>query len=107
MDPVALMPGRWEHVTERRPPPQRTVADRDHRRPHAAAPKVPQQLRPRLGRLPLTVTDRDQLLAAVGAYPHDHQTAQPGLLQPHPEVDPSAQTYTSSRSDRSRWLNAW
>ena len=87
MDPVALMPGRWEHITERRPQPQRAVADRDHRRPHPTPPQVPQQLRPRLGRLPLAVTDRDQLLGAVGAHPHDHQAAQAGLLQPHLEVD--------------------
>ena len=40
-----------------------------------------------MGGLAFAVGDRDQLLGAVGAHANDHQTAQVGLLQPHPEVD--------------------
>ena len=62
MDPVALVAGGGEEVAE--------------------------QFRPAIGGLPLPVSHGHQLLGAVGAHPDDHQTAQRGLLQPHPEVDP-------------------
>jgi hypothetical protein len=51
-------------------------------------PQVAQQLRPGIGGLPLAVGDRHQLLGAVGAHPHQHQAAQPAVLQPQVEVDP-------------------
>jgi hypothetical protein len=86
VDPVALLAGGWEHVAEGRPQAQRAVPDRDHRRPHPAAPQIPQDLRPAVGGLPLAIGHRDQLLGAVGAHAHDHQAAQASLLQPHPEV---------------------
>jgi len=86
VDPVALVAGGREDVAEGRPQPQRAVADRDHRCLHAAAPQVAQDLSPAVGGLPLAVSHGDQLLGAVDAHAHDHQAAQPGLLQPHPEV---------------------
>jgi hypothetical protein len=88
VDPVALLAGGWEDIAQGGPQAQRAVADRDHRRPHPAAAQIPQQLRPRLGRLALSVGDRDQFLGAVGAHAHQHQTAQVGLLQTDPEVEP-------------------
>jgi hypothetical protein len=65
VDPVALVAGSWEDVAERRPQPQRAVPDRDHRRLHPAPPQIPQDLRPAVGRLPLAVGHRDQLLKEV------------------------------------------
>jgi hypothetical protein len=88
VDPVALVAGGREHVAERRPQPQRAVADRDHRGSHAAPAQIAQQLRPRLGRLAFAVSDRDELLGAVDPHAHDHQAAQAGLLQADPEVHP-------------------
>jgi hypothetical protein len=79
--------GGREDVAERRPQPQRAVADRHHRRLHLAAPQVAQDLGPAVGGLPLPLSHGHQLLGAVGAHAHDHQAAQPGLLQPNPEVD--------------------
>jgi hypothetical protein len=38
VDPVALVAGRREDVPQRRPQPQRAVADRHHRRPHPTPP---------------------------------------------------------------------
>jgi hypothetical protein len=87
MHPTPLLPGGGEHLAQRPPQPQRPVAHHHHRRAHAAAAAVPQQLRPRIGRLALAVGDRDQLLGAVGAHPHQHQAAQPPVLQADVEVD--------------------
>jgi hypothetical protein len=86
-DPVALVAGGREHLPERHPQPQRAVADRHHRRLHAAPSEVAEDLGPTVGGLALTVRHGDQLLGAVGAHAHDDQTAQAGLLEPHPEVD--------------------
>ena len=88
VDPVALVTRGGEDVTQRRPQPKRAVTDRQDRGAHAAPAQIPQQLGPRLGRLPLAIGHGDQLLAPVGAHADDHQAAQPRLLQPHPEVDP-------------------
>ena len=87
VDPVTLLTGGREDVPQGRPQPQRAVADRDHRRLHAPPTQIPQQLRPRRGGLALAVGHGNQLLGAVGAHADDHQAAQAGLLQPHPEVD--------------------
>ena len=87
MDPTPLFTGLGEHLPKRPPQPQRAVAHHDHRRTHAAPAQVPQQLRPRVAGLPLSIGDRHQLLGAVGAHPHDHQAAQPPVLQPQVEVD--------------------
>ena len=66
---------------------RRAVPDRQHRRPHAAAFALPQQIRPRLGRLPVPVDQRDHLLAAVRAHPDQHQQAQLGLLEADVDMD--------------------
>ena len=87
VEPAPLLPGVREHLAQRLPEPQRAVADGQHRGAHPAAAAVPQQIRPRLGRLPVPVGQRDELLAAVGADPDHHQQAQLLLLQPHLEVD--------------------
>src|ERR1019366_9546544 len=68
--------------------PERTVADRDDRCPHVAMTQVPEQCRPGVGGLPVTVSDRDELLLAVEAHTDDHETAQPFLLETHVEVHP-------------------
>ena len=88
MDPVALVAGGREDVPQRCPQPQRAVADGQDRGAHAAAAQVAQPLGPAVGGLAFAISDGDQLLGAVGAHAHQHQTAQAGLLQPHPEVDP-------------------
>src|SRR6266516_6347134 len=43
------------------------------RGPHAAAAQLPQQLRPRVARLPEAIGDRHQLLGPIGADPPDDQ----------------------------------
>jgi len=63
------------------------IADHHYRRPHTAAAQVAQQLRPRVGRLQLAVSDRDQLLGAVGTHAHRHQHTQPTVLESDVEVD--------------------
>jgi hypothetical protein len=80
MEPAALLTGVGEDVTQRSPKPQRTVTDRQHRRAHAAPFAIAQQIRPRFGGLPVPVGERDQLFAAVGAHPDQHQQTQPGPL---------------------------
>jgi hypothetical protein len=87
MDPTPLLAGLREHLPKRPPQPQRPVAHHHHRRAHAAAAKVAQQLRPRVAGLPLSLGDRHQFLGAVGAHPHQHQAAQPPVLQADVEVD--------------------
>jgi hypothetical protein len=66
---------------------QRAVAHHHHRRAHAPAAQVTQQLGPRLGRLALTVGDRHEFLGAVSTYTDDDQAAQPPVLQAQIEVD--------------------
>jgi len=89
MDPAALLPGLGEHLPQRPPQPKRPIADHHHRRTHATAAQIPQQLGPVVGRLPGAVGDRDQLLATVSPHPDDHQAAQPPLLaQADAEVHP-------------------
>jgi hypothetical protein len=94
MDPTALLAGGREDLAQRGPQPQRPVTHHDHRGANAPATAVPQQLRPGIGRLPLAVGDRHQLLGAVGAHPHQHQAAQPAVLQPQLKWIPSAQQST-------------
>ncbi len=68
--------------------PQRAVTDGQHRRGHpttTAAP--PQQIRPRLGRLPVSVGQGDEFLAAIGAHADHHQQAELLLLEADLEVD--------------------
>ena len=87
VEPAALLPGGREHLAHRLPEPQRPVADGQHRRGHPAAAARPQQIGPRLGRLPVPVSQRDELLAAIGAHPDHHQQAELLLLEAHLEVD--------------------
>jgi hypothetical protein len=75
VDPATLGSGGGEHIAQRRPQPKGTIADRQHRRLHAAPAQLAQQLRPRLGRLPQPVGDPDQLLGPVGPHPDDDQGA--------------------------------
>jgi hypothetical protein len=94
VDPVALLAGGGEHLPQGGPQPQPAIADRHHRRAHAATAQIPQQLGPRLGRLALSVGHRDQLLGAVGADPtitKQHRWAWPSRTR---KWSPSAQTYT-------------
>jgi hypothetical protein len=106
VDPVTLLAGGRQDVAERRPAPQRPVADRHHRRPHAAAAQLPQQLGPAVGRLALAVRHGDQLLGAIGAHAHDHQAAPAGLLHPTRKCTRRPTRPRRMRSARSRWLNA-
>ena len=87
MPPAALLPGGGKHVTDRLPEPERTITDGQHRGLHAATLAVAQQVGPRLARFAEPVGERDQLLAAVGADPDDHQQAHLVLLQPDLQVD--------------------
>ncbi len=86
--PTPLLFGLGEHVSKRRPEPERTVSYRDDRCPHVAVTQVPEQRRPGVGGLPVAVRDRDELLLAVEAHTDDHETAQPFLLEANVEVDP-------------------
>lgn len=87
MHPVPLLSGLGKHLPQRRPEPERTVADRQHRRSHAMLPAVAQQVCPRLGRLPVPVGQGDQLLAPVGPYTDDDQGAHPVLVEAIVDVD--------------------
>ena len=87
VEPAPLLAGRREHLAHRLPEPQRAVTDGQHRRGHAAAAARPQQISPRLGRLPVPVGQGDEFLAAIGAHPDHHQQAQLLLLEADLEVD--------------------
>ena len=86
--PAALLAGVGEHLPHGLPEPQRAVADREHRRPHAAAAAITQQIGPGFGGFPEAIGERDELLAAVGTDPDHHQQAQLLLVQTHLQVDP-------------------
>src|SRR5450759_1478214 len=73
VEPATLLPGGGEHLAQRGQEPERPVADREHRRAHAAALAAPEQVGPAFGGLAVTVGERDQLLRPVGADPEDHQ----------------------------------
>jgi hypothetical protein len=86
--PAPLLAGLGEHLADRRPEPQGTVADREHRRGHATALTAAEQTERRLARFAVPVVRRDEFLGAVRADPHRHQQAHFVLLQPDLEVDP-------------------
>jgi hypothetical protein len=88
VEPAALLPGCWEDLAQRAPEPQRAVPDREHRGAHPAAGGVAQQVRPGLGRLPVAVGQRDELLAAIRPHPDQHQQTQLVLLETDVDVDP-------------------
>jgi len=86
--PAPLLAGLGEHLADRGPEPQGTVADREHRRGHATALTAAEQIERRLGRFAVPVVKRDEFLGAVRADPDHHQQAHFVLLQPDLEVDP-------------------
>jgi hypothetical protein len=81
-------PAARDPVTQRGPEPERSVADGEHWRSHAAALAVPEQVGPRLRRLAVPIGERDQLFGAVGTHADHHQQADVVLLQADLEVDP-------------------
>jgi hypothetical protein len=83
-----VAPGWPEHLAHRFPEPQRAVPDRQHRRGHAAAAAIAQQIRPRLCGFAVAVGQGDKFLAAISTHPDHHQQAQFLLFEAHFEVDP-------------------
>jgi hypothetical protein len=83
-----LLAGGGEDVTQRGPEPERSVADGEHWRSHAAALAVPEQVGPRLRRLAVPIGERDQLFGTVGTHADHHQQADLVLLQADLKVDP-------------------
>ena len=53
---------------------------------HAALTQLPQQVEPGLRVLAVVVLHGYEFLAAVGPYAHQHQAAEPVLLEAHVEV---------------------
>ena len=76
----------WEHVAARAPEAERSIADGEHRRAHATPFEITQQLGPWLGGLAITIADRHQVLAAIGAYANEHEATQTVVFQAHIEV---------------------
>jgi hypothetical protein len=85
---TTLLAGVREHPAQRLPDPQRTVSHRQHGCGHTTAPAAAQQISPRFGGVTVTVSEGDQLFAAVGAHPDHHQQAQLLLIQPHLQMNP-------------------
>ena len=104
VEPAPLLPGGREHVPQRCPEAERTVAHGQHRGPHPTALGVPQQPRPRLGGLPVPIGQRDELLPAVGSDTDHHQQAQFSCSSRTIRWIPSTHRYTKSIFDRSRFL---
>ena len=75
MHPTALFSALWEHLAQRTPEPEGSVADGQHRRAHATAFEIAQQLGPGLCRFSIPVADGNELLAAIGAHTNKHQAA--------------------------------
>jgi hypothetical protein len=69
VEPAALLGGVGEHLAQRAREPKRAVTDGEHQGAHAAAFRIAEQVGPRLGRLPVAISERDQLLAAVARTP--------------------------------------
>ena len=87
MKPAALLTGRREHLAHRFPEPQGAVADGEHRGGHPAAAAITQQIGPRLGGLPISVGQGDELLAAISTHPDHHQQAELFQVEADLEVD--------------------
>ena len=88
MEPAPLLDGLGEHLTQRRPEPQRPVADGEHRGAHAAPLGRAEQVQPGLGGLAVPVLEGDQLLGAIGADADHDQQAHLVLAEADLEVDP-------------------
>jgi hypothetical protein len=87
VEPATLLPGGREHLPQAAPEPERAVPDRENRCAHPASRAVTQQIRPRLDRLPIAISQGDELFAAVGAHPDQHQQAQLVLFEADVDVD--------------------
>ena len=87
MEPATLLAGLREHLAQRAPESERPVPGGQHRGAHAATAAITQQIGPRLGGLAVTVGERYQLLAAVGAHPDHHQQAQLLVVEAHVDMD--------------------
>ena len=87
MEPTPLLPTVGEHLAHRLPEPECTVTNGQHRGGHPTATTRPQQIGPGLGRLPIAVGQRDELLVAVGTHADHHQQAEFLLLEADLEVD--------------------
>jgi hypothetical protein len=87
VEPAALFAGLREDLTQRTPEPQRAVPGREHRGAHAPAGTVAQQVGPRLGGLPVAVSEGDQLLAAISPDADHDQQAQLVLFQADVHMD--------------------
>ena len=89
VEPAALLAGAWEHIPQRGPRSESTVADDELRFVQAAALEIAEHARPALGRLAVPVLDREQLLAPVLTdADHDQQTHLWVLTEPDLDVDP-------------------
>ena len=73
--PVALCPGLWPYVSQRRPEPKGSVTNGDRRRSHATPAQIAKQCPPALGRLPIAIGDGHELLGAVEAHADHHESA--------------------------------
>ena len=88
MPPAALLLGPGEHVAERLPETERTVADRKDRRLHAAPLARPEQVRPALTGLTEPIGERNELLGAPSADTENDEQTHLVLLEPELQVDP-------------------
>jgi hypothetical protein len=87
VDPAALFTAVGEHVAQRTPEAERSITNGQDRCTHAAPLEIAQQLGPRFGRLPIAVTNGDELLAPIGTHSDQHQATQAILLKADVEVD--------------------
>jgi hypothetical protein len=81
VEPTTLLAGLGEHRAQRTPKPQRTIADGEDRGAHPAPMTVAQQIGPGLGGRAVTIGQRDELFAPIGAHPEHHQQAQLVLVE--------------------------
>ena len=88
MHPTTLLSTLWKHLAQCTPEPEGSIADRQHRRSHATAFEIAEQLRPGLCRFSIPVADGNELLAAIGAHTNKHQATQPLVFQTNVEMDP-------------------
>lgn len=104
------MSGLRKYLRWGTPQAHRAVPDDEFGIAHAASAAVTQQIRPRLGRFTQPVGQRDEFLAAVGAYAHEDQDqdAGAGLAEADLGVDAVGPHVDVADSDRSRaWKAVW
>lgn len=78
VSPAKLLLGEREQLPQRRPKPERPVANRQGRRVHPALLQVPSDTQPTLLRFAVAFTERQKMLAA--GLTHADHNQQPGLL---------------------------